>query len=163
MTLQAAIESFAAQDFLFARMQADDLDEVMQIETVVFPVYGQWTRQSFNSAMNAKYDCWLARAHSGKLVGYFVLMSAVEEIHLLTIAVHADWQGKGVGRLLLDKVLAEATELQMKSLLLEVRPSNECAIAMYRDYGFEQIGQRKNYYAGPDQTREDALVMRMAL
>lgn len=146
-----------------ARMVESDLREVMAIEMKVFPSYGHWTHQTFQSALAAGYDCWLARDVSGTLVGYFVLMKVVDEVHLLTIAINPDWQGKGLGRGLMDKVIELAKTMQMESLLLEVRLSNKRALEIYRRYGFDQIGQRKNYYAGPDQTREDALVMRRML
>ncbi len=163
MSVLAASELVTENGLQFDRMQPHDLDEVVQVETAVFPSYGHWTRQSFESAIKAGYDCWLVRDRSGKLIGYFVIKKVVDEAHLLTIAVHENWQGKGIGRLLLGKVLDMAVAMKIESLLLEVRLSNVRAIELYQNYGFVQIGRRKNYYAGADQSREDALVMRLAL
>jgi [ribosomal protein S18]-alanine N-acetyltransferase len=145
----------------FARMSENCLDEVMEIELAVFPF--PWTRNVFQSTIWDGYDCWVARDAENILIGYFVLMKVVDEAHLLTIAVRHDRQGQGLGRRLLDYALELAREMKMESMLLEVRPSNQNALVMYRHYGFVQIGQRKNYYAAANNTREDALVMRLPL
>jgi len=77
--------------------------------------------------------------------------------------VRRDLHGQGVGRKLVDYAIELAREMKMESMLLEVRPSNERALEIYRQYGFVQIGRRKNYYDAPNKTREDALVMRLEL
>ncbi|MBS1170557.1 MAG: rimI [Burkholderiaceae bacterium] len=145
----------------FSRMHDSDLDEVMTIELAAFPF--PWTRPVFESTLTAGYDCWVARNDMNVLIGYFVLMQVVDEVHLLTIAVHPELHGRGYGRILMNYLISLARGMQMQSMLLEVRPSNLRAVELYRCYGFEQIGRRKNYYAAPDNTREDALVMRMPL
>ena len=90
-------------------------------------------------------------------------MLAVDEAHLLNISVRRDLHGHGVGRLQLDKVVALAKEHGMTSILLEVRPSNQRAFAVYERYGFLRIGNRKGYYPAADGAREDAIVMRLPL
>jgi [ribosomal protein S18]-alanine N-acetyltransferase len=145
----------------FERMNEDSLDEVMEIEIKVFPF--PWTRKVFQSTIREGYDCWVARDTQNILVGYFVLMRVVDEVHLLTIAVHGELHGQGVGRKLLDNVIELARGMKIDSLLLEVRPSNERALEIYHQYGFMQIGRRMNYYVAPNNTREDALVMRLKL
>ena len=94
------------------------------------------------------------------MIGYFIAMEAVDEMHLLKIAVAEEFQGKGYGRLLMDRVVDFARELEMESMILEVRPTNNPAVALYKNTGFQTIGVRKGYYA---DTREDALVMRLVL
>jgi ribosomal-protein-alanine N-acetyltransferase len=143
----------------FARMQTGDLDEVVAIENVVYP--HPWTRGNFLDSLYSGYETWTLRDASGVLVGYFLLMLAVDEAHLLNVAVRGDLHGQGLGRKLLDKVVAVARENRMTSVLLEVRPSNVQALAVYRRYGFTQIGIRKGYYPAVNQTREDAIVMRL--
>lgn len=145
----------------FARMGMSDLDEVMAIEIAVFPF--PWTRKVFESTIVEGYDCWVARDENHVMVGYFVLMKVVDEMHLLTIAVHRERQGQGIGRRLLARLIELVREMRMESLLLEVRPSNERALELYKNYGFAEIGRRKNYYVAADNRREDALVMRMCL
>ena len=99
----------------------------------------------------------------GELAGYFLLMAAVDEAHLLNVSVAADRQGQGLGRYLLDKVAACARGLGAESILLEVRPSNLRALKVYQRYGFVEIGRRKAYYPAHNGQREDAIVMRYVL
>lgn len=140
-------------------MTPADIDAVLAIETRVqgFP----WTRGNFADALAAGYDGWLAR-EDGALVGFAVLMRAVDEIHLLVIGVAPEKQRAGRGRTLLDHVTTQARATGMVRMLLEVRPSNAGAIAFYRAAGFDEIGRRRGYY--PASTgREDAIVMARTL
>jgi len=136
-------------------MTAADLDAVLAIEERVqaFP----WTRGNFTDALEAGYDGWLAR-EDDNLLGFAVLMRAVDEIHLLVIGVAPAFQRTGRGRALLDFATAQARETGMTRMLLEVRPSNESAIAFYRQAGFSEIGRRRGYYPA-SAGREDAIVM----
>ena len=95
--------------------------------------------------------------------GVQMLMLVMDEGHLLNISVRADVHGRGFGRALLDRVVSMARELGLTSILLEVRPSNTRALSMYVQYGFMSIGRRKAYYPAPENTREDAIVMRLSL
>jgi ribosomal-protein-alanine N-acetyltransferase len=158
--VSAVHQSVSDQDLAlhFAPMTADDLDDVLAIESDVYPF--PWTRGNFLDSLYCGYQTWTLREASGALAGYFLLMLAVDEAHLLNITVRRGLHGKGLGRLQLDKVSAIARENGMASVLLEVRPSNQHALAVYQRYGFVQIGQRKAYYPAADNTREDAIVMR---
>lgn len=140
------------------RMRAGDLDEVLDIEYGVYPF--PWTHGNFLDSIESGYETWIARAENAKLAAYFLLMMAVDEAHLLNITVAPAFQGKGVGRRMLDKIVELARAYGMQSVLLEVRPSNLRALHIYRQYGFAEIGVRKNYYPAPRETREDAIVMR---
>lgn len=145
----------------FARMTLDDLPEVLNIENSVYP--HPWSRGNFLDSLYTGYESWVARDVDGALCGYFLLMIAVDESHLLNISVRRDLHGKGLGRLQLDKVVALSREKSMESVLLEVRPSNQRALKVYQDYGFVRIGVRKGYYPAADNLREDAIVMRLCL
>lgn len=143
------------------RMTDSDLDEVLAIETVVYP--HPWTRGNFVDAVAAGYPCRVLRDASGVVLGYFLVMLAVDEAHLLNISVRGDLHGRGLGRYLLAKTVALAEDNIMSSILLEVRPSNLRALNVYLRYGFQQIGKRPNYYPYAQGRREDAIVMRLAL
>lgn len=145
----------------FARMQLDDLADVVTIENDVYP--HPWTRGNFLDSMYSGYETWVLREPSSMLAGYFLLMYAVDEAHLLNISVRRDLHGKGIGRRQLDKVVELAREKGMRSILLEVRPSNTHALAVYQRYGFSQIGLRRDYYPAAAGKREDAIVMRLHL
>lgn len=148
----------ALSSLAFARMQVGDLPEVLTIENDVYP--HPWTRGNFLDSLYSGYESWTLRESAGMLAGYFLVMLAVDEAHLLNISVRRDLHGKGVGRMQLDKVVEVVKEKGMTSVLLEVRPSNLRALAVYRQYGFEQIGVRKGYYPAGGNAREDAIVMR---
>jgi len=143
------------------RMRVDDIERIMHIEQAAYPF--PWTRGNFLDSLYSGYEAWVLRDEEGDLAGYFLVMLAVHEAHLLNITVRRDLHGQGLGRHLLDHVAALAREKGMESVLLEVRPSNPRAAAIYARYGFERIGLRKGYYPAAGNGREDAIVMRLAL
>lgn len=143
-----------------ARLQADDLSEVVAIEYNIYPF--PWTRGNFLDSLSSGHETWVARDASQLVAGYFLMMTVVDEMHLLNITVQSDLQRQGIGRLLLDKAVAITREKKLGSILLEVRRSNLRALRIYRQYGFSQIGLRKNYYPAASHAREDAIVMRMS-
>ena len=151
----------AAPALQFARMTEADLSEVTAIEYAVYP--HPWSRGNFSDALRSGYQNWTLRDGGGELLGYFLLLLAVDEAHLLNISVRADLHGRGIGRKLLAKVVNLADQNLMTSILLEVRPSNLRALAVYQRYGFVRIGVRKNYYPDAHGHREDAIVMRLPL
>ena len=136
-------------------MQTADLDAVARIECQVYDF--PWGRGNFADSLTSGYSCWVCR-RSGEVIGYFVVMLALDEAHLLTISVAERHQRKGFGARLLRHAMTIAREGGAKVLLLEVRPSNDKALAMYQHFGFAQIGVRRGYYPAADG-REDALVL----
>jgi ribosomal-protein-alanine N-acetyltransferase len=142
-------------------MVVGDVDEVHALECSVFP--HPWSRANFMDSLASGYDAWVLREPSGGLAGYFLLMYAVDEAHLLDVAVAAPLHGRGIGRYLLDRIAARSRAQRMASILLEVRPSNTRALDVYRQYGYEEIGRRKGYYPAHEGRREDAIVMRYVL
>ena len=145
----------------FAMMRAQDVEAVVAVENDAYPF--PWTRGNFLDSLASRYEAWTLREADARLAGYFLLMHAVDETHLLNITVRPDLHGRGYGRMLLDKVIQLALDADMHSVLLEVRPSNEHALAVYRHCGFQPIGVRKQYYPAAGTSREDAIVMRLML
>ena len=144
----------------YAPMVMADLDEVFALEQSVYP--HPWSRGNFVDSLASGYNAWVLRDQR-ELAGYFLLMAAVDEAHLLNVSVAASRQGQGLGRYLLDKVAACARGLGAESILLEVRPTNLRALKVYQRYGFTEIGRRKAYYPAHNGQREDAIVMRYVL
>lgn len=136
-----------------------DVDAMLEIEERVFPF--PWTRGNFVDSLASGYTAWGCRL-AGQLVGYFVLMIALDESHLLNLSVAQAHQGVGIGASLLGQSMFVARRSGATSLLLEVRPSNTRALALYEYFGFERIGVRRGYYPAASG-REDALVMRKLL
>jgi ribosomal-protein-alanine acetyltransferase len=140
-------------------MTLADVDAVLCIEQSVqaYP----WTRGNFNDALANGYVCCVDEL-AGEICSYAVLMPGVDEAELLTLGVVANQQRKGLGRGMLNGVLAVARGKNMRRVLLEVRVSNEAAIALYRNAGFVGMGLRRNYYQNK-QGGEDAVVMALDL
>jgi [ribosomal protein S18]-alanine N-acetyltransferase len=89
-------------------------------------------------------------------VGYHCAWVVFDELHLQNLAVHPDWRRKGIGSLLVRHALELGRGKKTRTAILEVRRSNEEALGLYRKFGFEVVGVRRNYY--PEEG-EDALVM----
>ena len=140
-------------------MAASDIDTVLRIEQQVHA--HPWTRGNFSDALASGYACKVAQM-DGVIMGYTVLMQGVDDAELLDIGIAAQYQRRGLGRTLLDAVLALARERGKRRVVLEVRASNAPALALYRDAGFTDIGLRRGYYASSDG-REDAILMGLEL
>jgi ribosomal-protein-alanine N-acetyltransferase len=89
-------------------------------------------------------------------------MTGVDELHLLNVTVAPPWQGQGHGRGLLEAVAGHGSRLGLATLWLEVRASNRRARALYRRFGFAEVGLRRHYYPAAGE-REDAVVMSLVL
>jgi ribosomal-protein-alanine N-acetyltransferase len=136
-------------------MTEADLDAVLRIEREVHT--HPWTPGNFSDALRSKYQCKVFEA-DGVMLGYAVLMLAVDESELLDIAIDAGHQRQGWGRKLLDEIMVLARHFGMHRMVLEVRASNKAAIALYRKAGFGDIGLRRDYYQAQNG-REDAILM----
>ena len=100
---------------------------------------------------------------SGRLLGFVLSRLAADEAEILTIAVDAAHQGRGVGRALLSENLRQAANAGAKAMFLEVAKDNGAALALYERFGFVKVGERAGYYRRADGTRATAIVMRKAL
>ena len=140
-------------------MREQDLDTVAAIEAdvYVFP----WTIGNFRDSLLSGYDCWGCWT-GGELIGYAVVMTALDEAHLLNFAVASRWQRRGVGAAFLQFLIDCERSGKRDVLYLEVRPSNVAGLRLYERFGFKQLGLRRDYY--PAMTgREDALFLGLSL
>ncbi|WP_240481895.1 ribosomal protein S18-alanine N-acetyltransferase [Dechloromonas denitrificans] len=138
----------------FFPMNERDLDSVAALEASLqaFP----WSRGNFADSLTAGHSVWVCRL-GGDLIGFSVVMSVIDEAHLLNIGVCQRYQGLGYGARLLRHAMECARLGGANKLFLEVRPSNERAVDLYHHFGFRQIGLRKGYYPAAIG-REDGLV-----
>lgn len=155
--MSAVLESVPAH---FEPMTEARLDEVMAIEQQAYE--HPWSRGNFVDSLHAGYHGLLACSQD-QVVGYFVAMEGVEEVHLLNIAVAPGRQGQGWALLLLEALTLWARARRAQWLWLEVRRSNLRAQRIYERYGFRHVGERRNYYPARHGQREDAIVMSLAL
>ena len=137
------------------RMRSVDLSDVLAIERASFSM--PWSRGAFlyEIEQNQVARCWVARTN-GQVVGYICLWEVADEVHVTNVAVHPEARRHGIGRSLLESVFERARASVARIVLLEVRPSNVEALALYESFGFRVVGRRGGYYY---DTGEDALVM----
>jgi len=143
-----------------APMRMSDLDEVMAIETAVYPF--PWTRGIFADCIKVGYSCWVYR-EKGNFIGYCVMALGPGEAHILTLCVDPDFQRRGHARMIMNFMLRLARKWQAETIYLEVRPDNHVAIRLYISLGFSEAGRRPNYYPAENGRREDALIMTLGL
>ena len=136
------------------------LDALLQVEQRAYA--HPWNRSHFNDALNAGNEIQLLLAND-TVLGYYVAMMGVDEVHLLNITVAPEHQGQGWARVLLDMLQLWARARHAQWLWLEVRVGNARAIAVYEAHGFRRIGLRKQYYPADQGQREDAIVMGLPL
>ncbi len=99
----------------------------------------------------------------GEPSAFAVMRVVADEAELLTIATHPDVQRQGRAVQVLQQVIAEARAQGASRLFLEVAADNLPAVTLYQKAGFTQVGQRRGYYARPNQSSVDALVMQLKL
>lgn len=136
-----------------------DMDAVAALEAESFS--NPWHPHTFRSLVRQERVVILVAEIPGEgIVGYTVLWSVMDEAELANLAVRVGFQGRGLGSVLLDRVLAEAEGRGIHRVFLEVRMSNERAFELYRSRGFDQVAIRESYYQNPT---EDARILVLEL
>jgi ribosomal-protein-alanine N-acetyltransferase len=133
-----------------------DLPDLLTIEAASF--VHPWSKGDFLSELSKSPPTLYVtrRDPAGPVLGYICFWMVADEIQMLNIAVHPAYRRQGLGRTLLVFLLTLAREKKALKVFLEVRPSNQTALALYRSLGFETLYRRPRYY---DDEGEDALVM----
>jgi [ribosomal protein S18]-alanine N-acetyltransferase len=155
--MSAVFKSVEAQ---FQPLTEERLDEIVAIERRAY--HHPWTRGNFSDSLRSGYEAQLLGAGEAVL-GYFVAMKGVDEVHLLNITVAPAYQGQGWGRVMLDALALWARGQGAQWLWLEVRESNVRAMRIYEHHGYRRVGERKGYYPARHGPREDAVVMSLKL
>jgi len=137
-----------------------DLAEVMEVmESAFGDTYGEaWTRSQVAGILPmAGVSLVLARsADNGRCAGFSLARAVADEAELLLIAVLPGHRRRGIARMLLNNFIAEAHDRKLRRVHLEVRYGNS-ATELYREFGFEPVGRRRDYYRGADRRRHDAI------
>lgn len=132
-----------------------DIKDLMELEKNCFDYH--WTREQFLLGLHKNAFMILGVRREGRLAGYLAMSIIVDEMEILNLAVHPSFRRQGLGELLLSAGFAVCRSKSVRKSFLDVKVSNEPALALYRKFGYKQIGVRKKYY--PD-TKEDALLFR---
>jgi tRNA threonylcarbamoyl adenosine modification protein TsaD/ribosomal-protein-alanine acetyltransferase len=142
------------EDTRLRDMTAADIAQVLEIERASFPT--PWSEGMFTHELVASGRSWIVADRQGEVVGYAGVMVVYGDAHIMNLAVKEDARRSGIGRVLFDELRSRAIQLGGDILTLEVRPSNDAAIALYESEGLKVIGMRPGYYA---DTGEAALIM----
>jgi [ribosomal protein S18]-alanine N-acetyltransferase len=151
---------FKAVEAQFEPLTEARLDEVVAIERLAYD--HPWTVGNFSDSLRSGYEAQLLRA-GDTVLGYFVAMKGVDEVHLLNITVAPAHQSQGWGRVMLEALALWAKGQGAQWLWLEVRVSNVRALRIYEHHGYRRVGERKGYYPARHGRREDAVVMSLKL
>ena len=155
--MSAVFNTLEAQ---FEPLTESRLDAVLAIETAAYD--HPWSRGNFTDSLRSGYQAQMLSA-GGVVLGYFVAMKGVDEVHLLNITVAPPFQGQGWGQVMLEALATWARGQGAQWLWLEVRASNSRAERIYRRQGYRRVGERKGYYPATHGVREDAIVMSLKL
>lgn len=131
-------------------MTVNDLETVIDIDQRAFSL--PWPPRAFGEELRRDTSlCLVATNSADTVVGFLVAWIIVDEIHIATIASDPDHQRQGIARQLLHTALTDASQRGLLSALLEVRETNTAAIALYRRFGFTEVGRRPHYYRDTDE------------
>ena len=139
-------------------MDHSDLKEAYEIEKQTNP--SPWSKENFFSSYEVGHKSLVCRIDN-IIVGFIIFSVIKKEIHLLNIAVHTEHQKKGIGSLLMETMLKQASVMGVSKVYLEVRSKNEKAILFYKKYNFIKDAVRVNYYTG--ENSDDAVLMSLTI
>ena len=149
-----------AREARFEALTVQHLEAVLRVEQQAYA--HPWLHSNFTDALKSGYQAQLLLADD-TLLGYFVAMKGVDEVHLLNLTVAPAHQRQGWAHVMLDALAIWAKGQGADWLWLEVRVGNLRALQVYEAHGYRRVGQRKNYYPTGQGQREDAVVMSLRL
>lgn len=135
-----------------------DLAAICEIEAASFG--DPWSERDFRAAFDDPICEYAIAEDGGAVIGYALYSAIYEDAEIMSLAVLPQMRRRGVGRALLSRVIECVTVRGAETLFLEVRASNDAAIALYGSFGFERLRVIRNYYREPT---EDAVAMSLAL
>jgi ribosomal-protein-alanine N-acetyltransferase len=157
--MRRPVDTAPSLTLAFRRAGAADVVRVMEIEKDGFK--HPWSRELIERELANAWSqillaCDLDSPGAERVLGYIVFWLVHDEIHVLNVATALEARRRGVGRALMAAAENAGRSRGARISTLEVRRSNEAAIALYRAIGYRQVGVRPNYYA---EENEDAIVM----
>ena len=140
------------------KMQPEHVAFVAEMERQCFS--DPWSEKSVASELDNPLSLWLIAEVDGVVAGYVGSQTVLDSADMMNLAVSPNFRRQGIAERLVNGLMEALGEKGVKSLLLEVRISNEPAKRLYQKLGFEIVGKRPGYYEKP---REDALILRKEL
>lgn len=140
------------------KMQPEHVAAVAEMERQCFS--DPWSEKSVASELDNPLSLWLIAEADGVVAGYVGSQTVLDSADMMNLAVSQDFRRQGIGEQLVNSLTEALAEKGVKTLLLEVRISNEPAKQLYQKLGFEIVGKRPRYYEKP---REDAVILRKEL
>jgi ribosomal-protein-alanine N-acetyltransferase len=138
----------------FGSMTIDDLDEVMRIEEESFAI--PFTKGMFADLLSQEPFAGTILREGDSIAGYILYSRIIDEMEILSIAVAQEYRRRGVGAQLMEHVIDVARRHEVRVISLDVRRTNEPAVALYEKFGFKPEGVRHGYY---HNNNEDAIIM----
>lgn len=135
------------------KMEPHHLPDILRVEAECFS--DPWTEQMFKEELSGKFAHYFVAEEKGHAVGYMGMWALSGEGHITNVAVGKDYRRQGFARALISHFIDIAKKENLEFMTLEVRASNEPAIALYKSFGFTEVGARKKYY----ENTEDALLL----
>lgn len=137
-------------EIIIAPMEPRHIPILAELERQCFAE--PWSEKSLREELENPQAVFLtAETPQGELLGYSGMHDVLGEGYIDNIAVFPQARGKGVGSALVKALCDYGEKNRLDFITLEVRPSNEAALALYRKFGFQQEGIRKNYYRHPTE------------
>ena len=136
-------------------MTSAHVSQIAELEKLCFS--DPWSEKSIETELTCRLSVWLVALEGEQVVGYVGSQTVMDETDMMNVAVHPEHRRRGIARALIEALVVALRERESRCLTLEVRASNEPAIALYSDLGFGEVGRRRNYYRNP---KEDALILR---
>ena len=143
---------------IIREMRENDLTDILEIEKRSF--ISPWTRGMFEETIESPISTSSVIEKNSEILGYIMLYSVEDEAHIMNLAVHPDYRGRGYASKLITRTVLHAVMRNISEFFLEVREGNINAQRLYTKFGFKVIGRRKKYYT---ETNEDALVMKLSV
>ena len=142
-------------NLILTQMQSGHLEKLAELEKICFSSQA-WSYKSLEDELTNPTAHFFVAEVDEEVAGYIGMYVVCENCYVTNVAVFPQYRRQGVARALIKMAMLTADAMETDFISLEVRPSNEAALSLYRSFGFEQNGLRKNYYKNPT---EDALIM----
>ncbi len=148
------MESCGLKEFVITHALEEDVKEILAIDRECLD--GLWSEVSYLEELANKNSEMLVLRSEGEILAVGCMWLYFEECHIIMLAVKPEYQNQGLGSILVWQMLDNAHRFGAEWVVLEVRVSNSKAINLYKQFGFKEVGRRKEYYSN---NREDALVL----